>query len=204
MKINRVLSGSFLALGLSLAAYAADNPTGYFDFGPLPPSSKGDYVEVNLHPSLLSFAAKLTQESEPDAADVIKGLKQVRVNVVKLDDSNREAVTKVLSGVNGKLTSEGWDHTVSVREHNDSNVDIYVKVRSGDVLDGLVVTVLDGNKEAVFVNIVGEIHPEQIGKIAAKYNIDPLKKFNAKNGKCTATLKNDGKGLHVDVEAKVD
>jgi len=39
---------------------------------------------------------------------------------------------------------------------------------------------MDGKGEAVFVNIVGEIKPEQLSMLADKFHIDPLKDFSGK------------------------
>jgi hypothetical protein len=43
-------------------------------------------------------------------------------------------------------------------------------------VEGLVVTILDGNREAVLVNIVGNIKPEQVALLGERFNIEPLKK----------------------------
>jgi Domain of unknown function (DUF4252) len=56
-------------------------------------------------------------------------------------------------------------------------VAVYVKTRGEEAIEGLVVTVLDGNKkEAVFVNLVGDIRPDQVAAVGKALNIDPLKK----------------------------
>jgi hypothetical protein len=36
---------------------------------------------------------------------------------------------------------------------------------------------LDGNKEAVFVNVVGDIKPDQLSMLGDRLHIDPLKKL---------------------------
>ena len=38
-------------------------------------------------------------------------------------------------------------------------------------------TVMDGTKQAVFVNVVGNIKPEQLALIGDRLNIEPLKKL---------------------------
>ena len=52
-----------------------------------------------------------------------------------------------------------------------------------DSVEGLVVTVIDSSKkELVFVNLVGNIKPEQIATIGKRLNIDPLAKLTVKTG----------------------
>ena len=43
-------------------------------------------------------------------------------------------------------------------------------------MEGLVITVIEGNREAVLINIVGDIKPDKIAVIGERMNIEPLKK----------------------------
>ena len=161
---------------------AADADPGYVDIGQLMPAAKGQFVEVNLSSGLLRFAAKIAAHQEPEAAELIANLKRIRVNVVSLDDSNRATTIEKIEGVRRKLESQGWTQMVTVREKEDGdNVDIHVKQRGEDAIDGLVVTVIDHKGEAVFVNIVGNIGADQIAKIAEKFDIEPLKHVHMKS-----------------------
>jgi len=63
------------------------------------------------------------------------------------------------------------------------DVGVFLKTRGEETIEGLVVTVLDGRKEAVLVNIVGDIKPEKIAVVGEKLNIDPLKKIGRELGK---------------------
>ena len=68
---------------------------------------------------------------------------------------------------------------MNVREQpNGDDVQIYAKMRGEEAIEGLVVTVIEGNHEVVLVNIVGDIKPEQIATLAERFNIDPLKKVD--------------------------
>ena len=61
--------------------------------------SGAEFVEVNLQGGLLSLAAQFAKQEEPELAKLIAGLQRVRVNVVGLDDGNRDSVTQRATAV---------------------------------------------------------------------------------------------------------
>lgn len=179
--LRSLVAAAGFAVALSVPSFAAEAEPGYVDIGQLAPSADGKFVEVNLSTGMLKFAAKIASKQEPEAAELIGNLKRVRVNVVSLDDSNRKGTTEQIEGIRRKLESQGWTQMVTVREGADGdNVDIHVKQRSEDMIEGLVVTVIDRKGEAVFVNIVGNINADQIATIAENLDIQPLKHLHVK------------------------
>ncbi len=182
MKSLRLLAATAsMAVALSIPSFAAESEPGYVDIGQLVPAAKGEFVEVNLSPGLLKFAAKIAAKQEPEAAALIANLKRVRVNVVSLDDSNRKATIEQIEAVRAKLESQGWTQMVTVREREGGdNVTVHAKQKGDDVIEGLVVTVIDGKGEAVFVNIVGLISADQIATIAEQLDIEPLRHVKVK------------------------
>ena len=182
MKSLRLLvAAAGLSAVLSVSTFAAETEPGYIDVGQLMASAKGKFVEVNLSTGMLKFAAKLCSRQEPEAAELIGNLKRIRVNVVSMDDSNRKDTVAQIDSIRKKLEAQGWTQMVTVREQEGGdNVDVHVKQRGDDVIEGLVVTVIDHKGEAVFVNIVGNISADQIAKVAENLNIEPLKKLRVK------------------------
>lgn len=175
------LAAATLSLALTTFASAAEAQSGAIDIGQLMPSAKGEFVEINLSSAMLKFAARIAARQEPEAAELIRNLKSIRVNVVGLDDSNRDSTIEQIEGVRRKLEAQGWTKMVTVREKNGGdNVDVHVMQRGEESIDGLVVTVLDKKGEAVFVNIVGNINADQIAQIADKFDIEPLRKVHLK------------------------
>jgi hypothetical protein len=175
------LAAASLALALTGAARAADTEPGFIDIGKLVPSAKGKFVEVNLSPGLLKFAARICAHEEPETAELIAGLKRIRINVVGLDEANRAGTIEKIESIRHTLEAQGWTQMVTVREddHGD-NVDIHIKQHGDDAIDGLVITVIDHKGEAVFVNIVGNINADQLAKIADKFDIEPLRHVHMK------------------------
>lgn len=184
--MNRILRSTFVAAALAAAFYApslraVETEAGYVDIGQLVPSAKGEFVEINLSAAMIKFAARLTARHEPEAAELLAGLRRIRVNVLGLDEANRAGTVEKIESIRRNLAAQGWTQMVTVREKDDGdNVDIHVKQHSDDVIDGLVITVIDRKGEAVFVNIVGNISADQIGKLADKFDIEPLRKIHVK------------------------
>ena len=181
--MNRILRTSAalaaLILASAAASSAADPAPGYVDFGRIVPSTEGKFVEVNLSEGLLKFGSMFASKQEPQAADVLRSLKHVRVNVVELNDANRSQIIERVKTIRQELETSGWTQIVNVREQpKGDDVQIYAKMRGAEAIEGLVVTVIDGNHEVVLVNIVGNIKPEQIAMLAERFNIDPLKKVD--------------------------
>jgi len=179
--IRSSLATATLSLALTTFASAAEAQSGAIDIGQLMPAAKGQFVEINLSSAMLKFAARIAARQEPEAAELIRNLKSIRVNVVGLDDTNRDSTIEQIEGVRRKLEAQGWTKMVTVREKNGGdNVDVHVMQRGEESIDGLVVTVLDKKGEAVFVNIVGNINADQIAQIADKFDIEPLRKVHLK------------------------
>jgi hypothetical protein len=180
-RLRSSLAAATLSLALTTFASAAEAQSGAIDIGQLMPAAKGQFVEINLSSAMLKFAARIAARQEPEAAELIRNLKSIRVNVVGLDDTNRDSTIEQIEGVRRKLEAQGWTKMVTVREKNGGdNVDVHVMQRGEESIDGLVVTVLDKKGEAVFVNIVGNINADQIAQIADKFDIEPLRKVHLK------------------------
>lgn len=174
--LRPALFATVLTVASALRVFAAE--PGYVDFGKfIPPTNGGDFVEVNIKENLLSFAATIAQHHEPDAAALLRDLKSVRVNVIGLNDENRSDLTARVAKIRAELESQGWEKTV-VAKQKDDDVNVYVKTGSGSAIEGVVITVISGNREAVFVNVVGKLDPTKIAQLGQKLGIDPLKKIH--------------------------
>lgn len=172
-----VLGTAVLSLALNTTVLADDLPPGQVDFGTFsPPKEGGQYVEVKLRSNLISLAARIVEKEEPEIAELLKGLKLVRVNVIGLDADNGADIQKRIKQIRQDLDGKAWERIVTAQE-KDQEVAIYVKMSAQDAIEGFVALVNEGNREAVFVNIVGEIKPEQLAMLGEKLHLDPLKKI---------------------------
>jgi len=167
--------GTATLFAMSTSLWAAESLPGQVDFGTFsPPKGGGEFVEVNLPSSLISLASRLVEKDEPDLAKLLNGLKSVRVNVIGLDDDNRAELQKRAQKISKELAGKGWERIVTAQQ-KEQDVSVYLKMSDKGGVQGLVAVVTDGSQHAVFVNIVGDIRPEQVAMLGDKLHIDPLK-----------------------------
>ena len=162
-------------LALATVTFAAES--GHVDFGKITGPEKGEFVDITLGRGVLKFASFVAKCKNAEASQLISGLSRVRVNVVGLDDTNRAQTTERISAIRKELVRDGWEQIVAVRGKKQEDVAIFLKQRDGEVIDGIVVTVIDERKkEAVLVNVVGHIKAEQLGMLGEQLDIPSLRR----------------------------
>ncbi len=172
----RILATTAVALSLNLATQAAD-ASGAIDFGNFtPPAKGGEFVEVHIRSNLIGMAARLTEKAEPEVAQMLRGLKNIRVNVIGMDEGNRGELETKIKSIRSQLDGAGWERIVTAQKDGE-DVGVFLKMKGEEAVEGLVVTVIDGNKEAVLVNVVGDIRPEKLVALGERFDIEPLKKL---------------------------
>lgn len=154
------------------------NEPGYVDFGDLSQFETGEGVtEVYLEENLLKMVSKITNENEPDVTELLKGLKLIKVNSFEVSDNNESALLKRMEDIDKKLSGKSWQRIVK-RKAKDETAYVYVRTGNSDKFTGLVVLAFDKPGEAAFVNIVGDINLETIGKLTNRFDIPALGKVN--------------------------
>jgi dUTPase len=164
---------SSLFIGSSAFANDITQERGYVDFANLDSEYGEPKVMVNLNKTMLGFISKINM-SDPEASELISKLKAVRVQIYNMTDNDQPALD-LIAKVSEDIKTKDWLPIVTVNE-KDEKVRVFTKI-TNDVMDGLVVMVINNSKErkereAVFINIVGEIDPAQINKVTESLNID--------------------------------
>jgi Domain of unknown function (DUF4252) len=154
---------------------AADAPAGLVNFGKFTKPTNGELVEINLTSDMIAMAMQLAGKGQPDFTEALSGLHSISVNVVGMDDQNREEVMARMKAVRAQLDAGGWQPVVKVQEKKE-DVGIYLKTRGKEAIEGVVITVIEGRKQAVFINVAGNIQMDKLSALGDKLNIKELKK----------------------------
>jgi len=182
MKTIRMAAMTLLALTVLTSAVAAEpdrdeykKHPGYVDFDALTDAAGEEAkVEVYLREPLIKLVSKFMKEEDPELFDILNNLKLVRVQVYDVDAAMAKRFSEKSSATAKLLDGKGWERIVRVREDGD-HVDVYLKPsKDYEWIQGIVVMVVGDDDEAVFVNIVGDIHPEDISRLGEHFDIDEL------------------------------
>jgi hypothetical protein len=86
----------------------------------------------------------------------------VRIRIYEIDgDATRVAAR--INAMSYKLQDDGWESVLSIRE-GDEATHMLLRVVDSQIC-GMTVLVSDGDSEAVVINLMGEIEPEQFGGV---------------------------------------
>ncbi len=145
---------------------------GYVDFNEV--SSWFDApanIEVNLRGTLLDLISGSTDD--PEFSRLMSGLQAIQARGYPMPNGTQDDVMARFQELSSRLEADGWERIVYIRDEEE-NIYIYAKP-DGESIAGLTVMMADpGERETMFVNIVGSIRPEEIGKIGRGLDIEPL------------------------------
>jgi len=169
--IGKALAFCLTAL-LALPAVAQEDAlkgyAGYVDFGQLTDIFGEPTVQISVGEALLKMVSSLSAEDDPEAAALFTRLKGVRVNVFE----NREipaAGLDLVRDVSSKLSAVGWESVVTVNS-DDEQVRIFMKM-NGESVEGITVMAVEST-EAVFVNVIGNISPDELERVMDNFDVD--------------------------------
>jgi hypothetical protein len=156
---------------ICISAKTLAGPAGYIDFADLGEAYGEAKVEINLHKALLNMVGTFSKSEDPEIAEILSGVDSIKVRVFPLNGKPEKAMETV-DEVSKKIRKLDWEPLISVNEEKEK-VRIFSKM-TGEVMDGLVVMVVNenGEGEAVFINIVGQIDPAKVSKLADSMDIN--------------------------------
>ena len=169
----RMLTIGVITMLLALSAVAQEDELktmpGYVAFESLDEVYGEPKVRVNVGGFLLSLMSKAAK-NDPEAAAVLEGLEGVRINVYSTGGEVLPAIDQLQNAKN-MLSNQNWEPIIQVNEDRQ-NVQVFIKA-DGEGVQGLTVMAVDAD-DAVFVNILGSIDPENLGAIMDQFDVDLL------------------------------
>ena len=129
--------------------------------------------EVNIKGQLMRLVAEASREDDPELAEMLNRLRAIQVRGFPMTRAQYRAMEEHTKSIARRLEDDGWDTVVHLRDYGQY-VDVYVK-ENDRFIEGLMMMVVDTEvNETVLINIVGEIQPDELGRIGSKFNIAPL------------------------------
>lgn len=155
------------------------NTPGFVDFGKLGADSKLDKegkltLRVSLYGPMLKMVAEFSQTQEPDFADVVSKLQGIFASIYKVPVADQDQVYRLARETAGRLATRGWQTVVEI--HTDQGETSYIQVRTdGKRIFGLAVMFFEPDDgTAGFINVVGDVSPEEIGRLGRTFKIQAL------------------------------
>ena len=147
---------------------APRSSAGYADLDSLGVRDVDNVLTLSIGPALLRFAASHVDD-EPEVKALLKGLDGIRIRIYEIDgDAGR--VAGRMSAMSGRLQDDGWEPVLSIKEGDEATY-MLLRLVDGRVC-GMTVLVSDGDSEAVVINLMGDIRPEQFGDVMLALDVD--------------------------------
>jgi len=168
MKFSHLISCLVVCVSLTGCGITASSASdGYADLDSLGSVDVEQTMSLSLGPTLLKFAS-MNVDHDPDTKIVLEGLDGVRVKTYDVV-GNAARVGERIDRMSSKLQEQGWMPIVWVREHNERTV-MLVKTVDERILG---ITVLNTDlREAVVINVMGELRPEMFAETMAALDVD--------------------------------
>lgn len=181
--MNRLIKLALILLTVNVFALAQQKDysgeAGYIDFGNLEELESGNrVVDVFLEGNLLRLVGKFAENEDVELSDVISKLKLIKAKMLEVTRDNEKQLQARVLEIENSLKKNNWNMLVRIRDY-DEHVNVYLKSSGDDLIEGLAVTSINGD-EATFVNIVGDINLETIGRLSSKFDIPALDRLNGR------------------------
>ena len=171
-------SGTMRGVGLLVLACAAlfisacgitapRNNDGYANLESLGVRDTDRVMTISIGPALMRFAARHIDD-DPETRDLLHSLDGVRIRIYEIDGDASRVAQRIFS-MSEHLQEDGWEPVLLVRER-DEEVHMLLRMND-DQISGMIVLVSDGESEAVIVNLMGEIKPEQFGDVMVALDV---------------------------------
>jgi len=133
-------------------------------------------LEVDIRGRLLHLVAEASRLDDPELSVLLGKLKAIQVRGYSLRHSQFDDIARHASAFARRLSEDGWHTVLHVRERGEQT-DMYVRMNHDEIAGMMVMVIEPGYDDTVFLNIVGNIDPEQIGRLGRKFDLGHLDDF---------------------------
>jgi hypothetical protein len=141
---------------------------GFADLESLGMRDTNRVMSLSIGPTLLHFAARYIDD-DPEIRDLLRDLDGIRVRIYEIDGDAGRVAARIQS-MSQHMQADGWEPVILVREENEET-HMLLRNTKGRI-SGMTVLVSDGESEAVIVNLMGEIQPEQFGNVMLALDVN--------------------------------
>jgi len=173
--LTKYLIAILLLATINISAQETDYSKypGFVNFGDLASLEDGEEVtEVLIEEKLLRMVSKFTDDDQ-ELSNLIGGLKLIKVNTFEVTPANSSQLMDRAKLIDKELMNKKWDRIVKTKSKGEV-ANVYIKTAGDDQFVGLTVVSIDEGGEAAFVNIVGTINMDALGKLGKKFDIPGL------------------------------
>lgn len=151
---------------------------GFVDFAELGIEPPGELsLRVNLYGTILRLVAEATRGEEPGFAELIEKLEGIFASIYEVPPGARPSLERRARDTARRLEARGWQTVVEL--HDRAGDTSYLQVNTdGERILGLAVMFVEPDGTAGFINVVGDITPEEVGRLGRTFNIDALERFD--------------------------
>jgi hypothetical protein len=160
-----------LLCALSVGACGLTAPRGSDGFADLDSLGIADtdrVLSLSIGPALLRFAANHV-EDDPETQQLLRGLDGVRIRIYEIDGDAIRVASR-MDKMSRKLQAGGWEPVMLARSENEQ-AHMLLKV-VGQRICGMTVLVSDGESEAVVINLMGDLEPQQFAGVMTALDVD--------------------------------
>jgi len=150
---------------------------GYVDFSEVDRWFDGQAsTEVDIRGPLVDLVAQASESSDPAFANIMGDVRAIQVRGFPLPTDRVDDVRARTEQLADSLEAGGWSRVIYVRKENEQ-VSIYIR-ESGERIAGLTLLSTKPEKEAVYINIVGSLSPDQIASLGRGLNVSALEQVD--------------------------
>lgn len=140
---------------------------------------KDGYTTVSISKELFGMFADMNAE-DPDTKDVKAMMEQldgIRILMYETEDANNAELAS-FKGEIGKLQVSGFSELMVVKQPGEEVK--FLALKKGDKI-GELLLVINGDKQAGFISIIGTIDMNTIGKLSKAMNFEGMDKLDKLN-----------------------